>query len=177
MRPQQNRSKVIISASVALLLLLGGAVWVLVQSPSDQRKPATQTDAALATPDAAGAVDQATPDLSSDTLGDAKPSTDARKKRRLGYRISDRDLRLRIRRYGGLIRVCYRLARRRGNKPVPRRVGVVLEVAAGGRVKRATIRGDVGSKLRACLTRGLRGWRFPAKSRRQTLRFPIVLAR
>lgn len=154
-------------ASVVVALL----AWLLWPASPESSAPM------VAGAGADGAVDAAPSPPALDLAPEGRPPSAEKRPRPMTHRVSDAELRRKLRGHGGLIRACYHRAVRKGVHQVPRRARVEIELAAGGRVKRAKVMGSLGPQLRACLRRSLLGWRFARNARAQTLRFPIVLAR
>jgi len=155
-----------VSAVVILLVMLlpcDGEVTIPTdQDGGVQTDAADVADAADATPDAAPAADLA---------------PDQARRPRGTRRITERELRGLQRRHRGLISACYRLAARRDPATTPSRVSITVTLGDSGRVRRVGVDAGGARRLRGCLSRAIRGWRFSNSLRAQQVSFQIVRPR
>jgi len=153
---------VVLVLAVVVLVLLG--IWLIRCEPEER----AVLDAGAG--DAPLPADQAGVDLTVvvDTRAEARPAPKPTR------RINPVELRKVQRRYSASIRVCYDRTGRRAPSMVARRANVVVELAAGGRVKAVTVEAGGDREIEGCVRRAVRGWRFSSSLKAQRVEFPIV---
>jgi hypothetical protein len=148
--------------ALVILVLLG--IWLIRCEPEEGAGVEAGVADAPLPADQAG-VDRA---VVADTTAEPRPAPKPTR------RINPVELRKVQRRYSASIRVCYDRTGRRAPSMVARRANVVVELAAGGRVRSVTVHAGGDREIEGCIRRAVRGWRFSSSLKAQRVEFPIV---